>query len=200
LVKKVAITGGIGSGKSTILQYIREMGYETYSCDEIYKEILQSKHYIEEVQKVFPEAVSNEKIDRTVLAQIVFKDAEKRTLLNNISHPLIMQSLLNKMKQSKGDCVFAEVPLLFEGNFESLFDEIIVIKRNFSDRMIAVAERDSMREEDVKNRILSQFDYDSEIGQKRVLDCNAYILYNDADYYSLKKEIENVLLKIKKKL
>ena len=126
---KVAITGGIGSGKSTALSYLKELGYPVFSCDEIYKEVISSKEYIDKIKEFFPEAVTHGCIERKILSEIVFNDPEKRALLNGISHPLIMQKLYEQMDTSENELVFAEVPLLFEGGFENEFDHVIVILR-----------------------------------------------------------------------
>ena len=56
--KKIAITGGIGSGKSLALRYMNEMGYPTFSCDEIYKEVIQSNAYVEQIALYFPDVIS----------------------------------------------------------------------------------------------------------------------------------------------
>ena len=63
-MKKVAITGGIGSGKSTALRILKDMGYPVYSCDEIYKEILTRADYVVEVGRIFPNTVENGKINK----------------------------------------------------------------------------------------------------------------------------------------
>jgi dephospho-CoA kinase len=112
--KKIAITGGIGSGKSTVSNILKVKGYPVYSCDEIYAELVNSKIYIDEIKKVFPTAVKQGKIDKKCLAEIIFSDKQERTRLNEIAHPLIMQTLLARMNESDSQIVFAEVPLLLE--------------------------------------------------------------------------------------
>ena len=67
--KKIAITGGIGSGKSLVLNCIKELGYPTYSCDEIYKEIRNSKTYLDNLQALFPDCVSNGILNSEKLAK-----------------------------------------------------------------------------------------------------------------------------------
>lgn len=188
-MKKIAITGGIGSGKSTAIKYIEEMGYPVFSCDEIYKTIRQSAAYVKRISSEFPNAVVEGQIDSKKLSEIVFLDKSSLEKLNKISHPLIMEELLKAMNASNSTLVFAEVPLLFEGGFEKLFDKIIVITRNRDERIYAVQKRDGCTNEEVERRLSSQFDYDSEEGKRRVKAANAHLIEN----YGRKTELEEKL-------
>ncbi|MBQ8406227.1 MAG: dephospho-CoA kinase [Clostridia bacterium] len=156
---KIAITGGIGSGKSQAAKFIKALGFSVFSCDEIYKNVILSREYIEQVEKAFPESVVNKQIDRKILADIVFNDAQRRQTLNNIAHPLIMERLFRDMDDAPMELVFAEVPLLFEGNYQELFDFVIVIERDIAKRIESVKTRDGLSDEQILNRIQSQFDY-----------------------------------------
>jgi dephospho-CoA kinase len=135
MLKKIAITGGIGSGKSLVLQCAKELGYPTFSCDEIYKNIMATQEYVEIIRKSFPTCVKNNIINKNLLADIVFNDEKALGKLNSVAHPLIMQTLHEEMEKLKEGIVFAEVPLLFEGNYENDFHETIYVKRNFEDRI-----------------------------------------------------------------
>ena len=79
---KIAVTGGIGSGKSFALQYIASLGFPVFSCDEIYKQVILSKEYIEKIQQVFPECVIENQINRKKLAEIVFSNDAQMKQLN----------------------------------------------------------------------------------------------------------------------
>lgn len=190
--KKIAITGGIGSGKSLALKCLQEWGFPVFSCDEIYKEIIEFPKYVKQIEIVFPNCISNGKIDRKMLANEVFSNAEKLQKLNEIAHPLIMETLLEKMGQYEG-LVFAEVPLLFEGNYESLFDSIIVIMRNNDSRIESVIKRDGTTKEKVCNRINAQFDYASPEAEERLHDCEAFVIENNGSIEDLKRALKMVL-------
>ena len=82
---KIAVTGGIGSGKSLALRYISQMGYPVFSCDEIYKEVIQSPAYIKQIALLFPNVIANGKIARDRLAKLIFEDSENREKINNIA-------------------------------------------------------------------------------------------------------------------
>ena len=141
-IKKIAITGGIGSGKSTVLQYLKEKSYIVFSCDEIYRDLSNTYEFIEKLKKLFPDAIVDGKLDRKKLSNIVFKDKEELLKLNRLTHPLIMEKLLYEMEKASSGVVFAEVPLLFEGNYQTKFDYVIVVVRDLNDRIEAIKLRD----------------------------------------------------------
>ncbi len=194
--KKIAITGGIGSGKSTVLKHIADLGYPVFSCDEIYREIIQTKEYVSKIRTAFPSCITDGKIDRKILSELVFKNEEKRLLLNSIAHPLIMQRLVERMQISSSTLVFAEVPLLFEGGFENLFDCVVIVIRDKEKRVNSVALRDGITRSEIENRICSQFDYSSQDAKNRFKKCNAIFLKNEDDEEALKSEITLLLSKL----
>ena len=165
-VMTTAITGGIGSGKSTVANMIAEYGFPVFSCDEIYKEIIYDKNYIREIEKVFPNAVQNGQIDRGILAKTVFSNEQALKTLNSISHPLIMNELMSRMKKVDDMFAFAEVPLLFEGGFEDLFDNVIIVMRDKEKRIQALKKRNNFSDEEIERRFNNQIDYSLLKGNK----------------------------------
>ena len=192
-VKKIAITGGIGSGKSTVSAYIKERGYPVFSCDEIYKEVITTPAYINAIQKVFPNVIQNGEIDRKRLSEQVFTDEKKRLDLNAVAHPLIMQRLMEKMQACTSELIFAEVPLLFEGGYQNLFDQIIIVKRSVEQRIQSVCERDGLTREQAQMRMCAQIDYDGEQMHKLEQMSNVFILQNDKDVSHLKIATDTIL-------
>ena len=188
--KLIAITGGIGSGKSKALQILAEMGYAVFSCDKIYSEVISSPSYIKKISEVFPECILDGKIERKRLSEIVFKNKEKLRLLNGIAHPLIMESLFEQMHACEKDVVFAEVPLLFEGNYENKFDGVIVLMRNKEERIHSIMLRDNISREDAINKISMQFDYEQ--GELRFKNCDAIIIENNGTPDELKLKIQSL--------
>lgn len=157
---KVAITGGIGSGKSTVAQFIEEQGYKVVSCDEVHKSLLKDKKFLLKLSEEFgKDIISCGKLDRKKLASVVFSDTEKLKRLNKITHPIIMREALNGMAGSRVAC--CEVPLLFENGYEKYFDKVIVVLRNKEDRIAAVKKRDNITESEIEKRLYCQLDYDN---------------------------------------
>ena len=187
-MKKIAITGGIGSGKSLAGKYLSEQGYEVFSCDEIYAELIKSPAYILLIGQAFPDVIDNGEINRKKLSEKVFSCKENKARLDNIAHPLIMQTLFEKMDNAKGDLVFAEVPLLFENNYQNLFDHSLVILRNLENRIQAIMQRSDLTKEECLQRIATQFDYDTAFQNGR-FPKNCSIIINDLDMQNLKEKI-----------
>lgn len=119
---KIAITGTIGSGKSTVSKYLSEKGYCVFDCDEVNKKLLKTRAY-ELLYNDFCECFTNRTLDKAKLSEIVFTNSDKRLKLESIMHPLI----LNELNSINNDLIFAEVPLLFETNWDKYFDSNLLV-------------------------------------------------------------------------
>lgn len=189
---KVAVTGGIGSGKTTVLAILKDFGYFVFSCDEIYKNLIHNKEYVVEIEKRFG-CVKDGVIQLDKLSTLVFSNPEKRNELNALAHPRIMKELLQTMESAPSSIVFAEVPLLFEGEYEKLFDKVLVVLRDKSTRISSVKERDALSEEQVVSRINAQINYEADSFKERLQNIDAYTIQNTGDVTKLKKDIEKIL-------
>lgn len=196
-MKKIAITGGIGSGKSLACQWLADNGYPVFSCDTIYKEVIVSPSYVAAVEKQFPLAVFQGEIDRKKLGNIVFQNPTALKKLNEISHPLIMQELEKKINAQTAELVFAEVPLLFEGHFENRFDYIIVITRNKQSRIQQIMQRDGLSLDEAQERMAAQFDYDSPQAQNRFQDDKIFSINNNGSILQLQESIRGFIDRFK---
>lgn len=157
---KIAVTGGIGSGKSVVCEIIKKQGYPVYSCDSIYSELLNSAEFLKKIDDEFYGVFKSDgSLDRQALSEAVFNNEAELKKLNSITHPEIMSAALKKMEGEK--LAFLEVPLLFENGFENLFDGVIVVLRDKEERIRSVIARDKIDREHVLLRINKQFDYDN---------------------------------------
>lgn len=190
---KVAITGGIGSGKSLAAKFLCEQNYPVFSCDEIYKDVIQSNEYLSQMKDCFPSVIIDGRVDRAALSKVVFNNEKERERLNKIAHPMIMKKLLQYMDEAEGGIVFAEVPLLFEGNFENLFDKVIYIFRDRQLRIESVIKRDGLSVEEIEKRIQSQFSPDSEEGKNRLNQNKIACIENNSSIDELKNKIFSYL-------
>lgn len=178
---KIAITGTIGSGKSTVISYIKDKGYKVFDCDEYAHELLRRKDVIKLVTKEF-DCLENGEISRKKLGRIVFNDDEALDKLNSIIHPLVREKILTLESP-----IFVDIPLLFEAKMENLFDKIITV---VADRDIIIKRllvRDNMSKKDAIRRITLQID---ENIKKNGSD---YVIINDSTLEKLYSEVELVL-------
>ena len=197
MIIRVAITGGIGSGKSLVSSFLEKQGYPVFSCDKIYKELLRDKNYVQQVADLFPEAVEGDAILIPRLSHIVFNDAKKREQLNALAHPLIMSALRDKMSEKHG-LVFAEVPLLFEGEYQKEFDEIIVVLRDKSKRIAAIMQRDKVSAQTASKKIEAQFDYDNASSLQTFT--GMYVIDNNKEEETLFIQLQKIIESLKAKL
>ncbi len=169
----IAITGGIGSGKSYALDLINKRGYLTLSCDTALNEVYQDKSALKEIKNAFPNVFDGDILNRKKLSQVVFNDKPSLNKLNSITHPRILEKVISQAKQSEDSIVFIEVPLLFEGNFQTFFNKVLVIRRDINSRIESVKKRSDLTEEQILKRINNQIDYDN-------YDFNGYdVIIND---------------------
>ena len=136
---KVAVTGGIGSGKSVFSDALKEKGFPVILADDIAKEILQNDPLVKKliIKEFGKEAFPNNNLDRKYLAEKVFPDPGKVIIMNSIVHPPTIQKLNSLMKSEllKQNIVFVEAALIYESELEDLFDFIILITADEETRM-----------------------------------------------------------------
>ena len=155
--KKIAVTGGIGSGKTMLCGFLRDMGYPVFSCDEISAALWREKDYVNGLMELFPAFVTGGVLQKPAFTAAVFADRELRARLEAYAHPRIMERLLARMARERVS--FAEVPLLYEGGFAPLFDGVVVVARESEKRIRAVCRRDGISEDEVRARMHSQRDW-----------------------------------------
>ena len=187
---KIAITGGIGSGKSAVCRILKERGYPVFSCDEINRTLLSEKSYLDGLCALFPACVKDGKLNKAALSALVFSDKEALKTLNAYAHPRIAERLRRDMEGAEKTC-FAEVPLLFESGMTKQFDGTIVILRNKEERIRAVVTRDGLTAEQAEARMKQQFDYDGPLPD----GCLA--IENDGDEAALREKVDEVLEALK---
>jgi dephospho-CoA kinase len=126
----VALTGGIGSGKSTVGQIFAQLGAIVVDSDQLARDVLErgSIGFNEVVAKFGDEILKNGEIDRQLLGSIVFKDPTKRTELEQITHPLIRKAFAEVIVSSTSNSiVINQIPLLVESNHDYKFDHVITV-------------------------------------------------------------------------
>lgn len=187
--KIIALTGGIGSGKSTVLNHIKELGYPVLSSDAIVSELYKTTKVKRMLKKAFPSAVKgllSLKIDRKELSRLIFNDGEKHALLTGMITPLVHNEIFLRAKKING-LLFVEVPLLFECNYQNDFDQVIVVVREKRERIESVKQRSNLSEQEIIERMDKQVDYDKK-------DLSPFIIIaNDGDEQCLKEKVKKVI-------
>ncbi len=187
--KRIAITGGIGSGKSLALSTLKEMGYNTLSSDQIVSDLYKKRKVKKMIREYFPTAVTGKlklTLNRAELAKVAFSTSQNHQLLTLLITPLVMEKIA-KLTQNKKGLYFVEVPLLFECEYQTNFDGVWVITRPLKDRIESVKLRSNLSEEQILERIRKQVNYDT-------LDLSSYtVLQNNGDKENLKKIIAKKL-------
>ena len=183
----VGLTGGIGSGKSTVINYFKELGITCYQADDEAKKLMNSdKGLIKKIKNSFGDSIYiNSKLDRKKLSAIVFTDKQKLELLNSIVHPYVTRHFENYCKGLEDIYIIKEVAIIFEIGTQNKFDKIILVRAPKEDRVKRIINRDKCNRQDAINRIDNQIADDDKIDQ-----CDFII-----DNINL-EEISNKVLKI----
>lgn len=164
-MKVIGLTGGIGTGKSTVSAYLKEHGFAVVDADRIAHEVVEpGKPLLTELAAAFGGELIRQDgtLDRKGLAAIVFPDPEKRRQLDRIMHGRILEEIRRQVgvHQEAGVCrgVIMDVPLLFETGLDKDCHQVWVVTADQEIRIARVCARDGMRPEEVKARMANQMD------------------------------------------
>lgn len=185
---KIAVTGGIGSGKSTLCRLLKTKNFPVFSCDEIYLSLCSEPEFLGELNAHFQGCVKNGALDRAYLSQLVFHSEAARQELNALSHPKIMARLFEKMQHHA--LAFAEVPLLFECGTSNLFDKVFVVLREKKQRIHSVMLRSGLSAEEISLRMARQFAYPITPSS---YPKNCILLQNNGSVQDLDAALQNTL-------
>ena len=157
---KIGLTGSIACGKSTVSQYLRQLGHAVVDADAISHALTApGGRAIPLLREAFGDAVfDGDSLNRRALGSIVFADEGKRAQLNAILHPMIISSIQEELHalDAAGGLVFGDVPLLFECAMENMFDQIWVVSVPEDIQLERVMTRDGLSRQEALDRIRSQ--------------------------------------------
>ena len=155
----IAITGGIGAGKSVVSNVLRALGYIVYDSDSEAKRLMDTSENIKNDLSTFIDknvVDNNGTIDRKKLADIVFNDTDKLLLLNNIVHAAVRDDIREFTHQSQQYPVFVETAILYQSEIDRMVDAVWDVTAPVDVRICRVMKRNSLTAEQVKARIESQ--------------------------------------------
>lgn len=170
----VGLTGGIGSGKSTVAKFFRQLGVSIYDSDNEAKMLMnESKSIKEAIIALFGKnAYIDKKLNKPFIAAIVFNDKKKLDQLNNIVHPAVRSHFLKWITQQKSPYVIQESALIFENNAHKKYDAVILVTASEEIRIQRVIKRDGLTKLQVKARLNNQTSDDE---KKKLAD---YVIEN----------------------
>ncbi|MDE6157644.1 MAG: dephospho-CoA kinase [Muribaculaceae bacterium] len=154
----IAITGGIGSGKSVVAKALRVLGYPVFDCDSEAKAIMDNNEDIkgEIARRICNDAIKGGCIDRPTLASVVFADAEKLAILNTIVHEAVKLRLADWAKRQYSDTAFVETAILYQSGLNNAVDAEWRVEAPEELRIARVMTRNNMSRDQVKDRIKAQ--------------------------------------------
>ena len=199
-MKKVVIglTGGIGTGKSTVSQILKEKKFPVIDLDIISHEVIKFPKVVEKIVENFGKEVleynntGNWIISREKLGRVIFGNREKRLILNSIMHPEILHIMREKILECKKEnkIIFVEIQLLFEVQWEKEFDYILLVSAEKETQIKRILSRDNRSKEEALSIINSQMSLDEK--KKR----SDYVIENDGNIQDLEKKVDDFLKKI----
>lgn len=159
---KIGLTGGIGSGKSTVARLFRILNVPVYESDAEARKLLQLPEIINQIQAAFGKEILNEtmKIDREKLADIVFKQPDKLQLLNEIIHPAVGEDFKKWCAKQTVSYVLKEAAILFDHGLEKQLDGVIAVICPDTLRIGRAAKRLGISENEIQLRINNQLPQD----------------------------------------
>lgn len=174
---RVGITGGIGSGKSTVARIFETLGIPVYYADDAAKRLMHSDaHLKQQIISLFGEhAYADGILQRKVIADELFQHPEKVKLMNAIVHPATIADATQWMLQQKTPYVLKEAALIFESGSEKQLDAVIGVSSALPLRMQRIKERDGLSDDEINKRISNQMDEEEKINR-----CD-YVIYNNEE-------------------
>jgi dephospho-CoA kinase len=190
-VKRIGLTGSIGSGKSTVSRLLRARGIPVLDADEVARAVSSSPEVLSEVSATFgAEYVLEDGLNRAKLARLVFEHPEARAKLNAIVHPRVRAEMARRqaeLEASGAEAVVQDIPLLFENNLQTLFDLTILVDAPLETRVNRVVTRDGVTRAQVLARDAAQMPS----ARKRALA--THVLENDGDPVALESNLLRLL-------
>ncbi|MBL7166439.1 MAG: dephospho-CoA kinase [Dehalococcoidales bacterium] len=197
-MKVIGLTGGIGSGKSTVSRFLGEMGAVVLDADKVGHQAYQpGTETWKELVAAFGEDIvaSDSTIDRRKLGAIVFADPEALARLNRIVHPRMFDMMKARIEEYRGqgtEVIVLEAAILLEANWTPLVDEVWVTVASESTVVQRTRERTGLPEEQIKARIRSQLSNEERSQQAKV------VITNDGDLEELRVKVEELWQELRK--
>ena len=196
MTKTIAITGGIGSGKSTFCSKLKEKGFKIHSSDEQVAKIYKNpeKKFVTYLRTIgLSKSISKKNIDKKIISKIIFENKQIRKKLELYIFKIVRKKrsdFVKQEKQKKTKLIFIDIPLLFENNLEKQFNKVISIIASKRVRLKRLKKTRKMTENQFKNIVRSQT---SDVIRKKKSD---YVIYNNSTLKDYKIKINKLISKL----
>ena len=180
----IGLTGGIGSGKTTVSDTLRQLGCIVLDADAIYKELTEEgKPLVAELVKEFGDVLTDGKLDRKKLSKVALGNPR----LNEITHKAISKEIEARIKEAGESDVYLDMPLLFEAGYDAKVDKIWLVTAPLEERIKRVVIRDSIEKEEILKRISLQISEEEKMKKADV------VIVNDASLEELIKKVKELV-------
>lgn len=152
---KLVVCGGISSGKSEVVNILKNAGFSVISADEINRGLLAESDYISKLSNLFPQTVINGVFSKQELRKLIVKDELSRKKLNALAHPLILKKIAERLAVSVGDIVI-EIPLYVESGAHNIGDYVVYVDAPIDYRAQRLAVRDELSIDEAYKLIAAQ--------------------------------------------
>lgn len=171
---RIGLTGGIGSGKSTVAKAFQSLGVPVYFADEEARKFLTNEDFVKQmVHRWGDGVVTHGQVNRKFIASIIFSDELELEWMNSQIHPLVRKDFLEWVERQNAPYIIQEAAILFESGFQTLFDAVITVAADAEERLQRVMARDGSKPEDVHARMQKQW---TEAQRQQAAD---YIIHNN---------------------
>lgn len=171
----IGVTGGIGSGKTTVTDHLESKGIVVVDADRVAREVVQPEtHGLQAIISHFGDNIllQDGTLDRAKLRQIVFNDENQKQWLNQLLHPIIRGQLLQKLQDARSEYVVLSAPLLLENNLEALVDRVLVVDIPEEVQLERASARDSNSKEQIQAIMDSQMNRSQRLVHADDIVCN----------------------------
>lgn len=183
----IGLTGGIGSGKTTIAKMFEDLDVPVYYADDEAKKLINSNRKIREklIHLFGKEAFKNSKLNRAFIASIIFNNKEKLNNINAIVHPEVEKHFKKWTKSQNSKYVIQENAIIFESGAQERFDKIITVTAPVDVKIERVKKRDHISKEKVLERMYNQLGDDYKMK-------NSFFVLNNLKLEDSKKEVKKI--------
>ena len=183
---RIGLTGGIGSGKTTVAKVFEVLGIPVYYADDTAKKIVNTNEELRKkiIANFGEESFSSNQLNRKYIAGIVFNNEEKLKLLNSFIHPVTIADAEDWMKKQTTPYTIKEAAILFESGAHAGLDYVIGVSSPLALRIKRVMERDNATEEEIQKRIARQMDEEEKLNR-----CD-FIILNDEKHPIIPQVLE----------